>query len=94
MRHFIWRPHDASTPTPSPRPCRRKRKSILLGMPPGELIIEIQRIGAILRVAAVDVATGTEVTFQAPAWASRMSIHRLAANKLRYVLRKGATSKD
>ena len=62
-------------------------------MPPDEIIIEIQRIGAILRVAAVDVATGTEVTFQAPTWASRLSIHRLAANKLRYVLRKGATLK-
>jgi hypothetical protein len=60
-------------------------------MPPGELIIEIQRIGAILRVAAVDVATGTEVTFQAPATASRASINRLAANKLRYVMVKGAT---
>jgi hypothetical protein len=62
-------------------------------MPPDEIIVETQRIGDILRVAAVDVATGTEVTFQAPAWASRLSIHRLAANKLRYVMRKGATSK-
>ncbi|MGO4870571.1 MAG: DUF6898 family protein [Roseiarcus sp.] len=63
-------------------------------MPPDEIIIETQRIGAILRVAAVDVATGTEVTFQAPASASRASINRLAANKLRYVLGKTATSKD
>ena len=62
-------------------------------MPPGEIIIEIQRIGAILRVAAVDVATGTEVTFQAPTSASRASINRLAASKLRYVLRKTTTSK-
>jgi predicted acylesterase/phospholipase RssA len=49
-------------------------------MPAGEIIIETQRIGAILRVAAVDVATGTEVVFQAPATASRASIERLAAN--------------
>jgi hypothetical protein len=63
-------------------------------MPPGEIIIETQRIGAILRVAAVDVATGTEVTFQAPISATRASIHRLAADKLRYVMRKAATSKD
>ena len=62
-------------------------------MPPGEIIIEIQRIGAILRVAAVDVATGTEVTFQAPISATRASINRLAANKLRYVMTKGAISK-
>jgi MinD-like ATPase involved in chromosome partitioning or flagellar assembly len=60
-------------------------------MPTDEIIIEIQRIGAILRVAAVDIATGTEVIFQAPASASRASIDRLAANKLRYVMRKGAT---
>jgi hypothetical protein len=62
-------------------------------MPPDEIIIEIQRIGAILRVAAVDVATGTEVVFQAPASASRASIDRLAANKLRYVMDKAATPK-
>jgi hypothetical protein len=63
-------------------------------VPADEIIIETQRIGAILRVVAVDVATGTEVTFQAPTWASRASINRLAANKLRYVMRKGAISKD
>jgi hypothetical protein len=63
-------------------------------MPPGEIIIETQRIGAILRVAAVDVATGTEVTFQAPISASRAAIDRLAESKLRYVMKKAATSKD
>jgi len=62
-------------------------------MPAGEIIIETQRIGAILRVAAVDVATGTEVVFQAPATATRASIERLAANKLRYVMSKDATAK-
>jgi MinD-like ATPase involved in chromosome partitioning or flagellar assembly len=62
-------------------------------MPSGEIIVEIQRIGAILRVAAVDVATGTEVTFQAPASATRASIDRLAANKLRYVMSKATTPK-
>jgi len=63
-------------------------------MPAGEIIIETQRIGAILRVAAVDVATGTEVVFQAPATASRASIERLAASKLRYVMSKDATAKE
>jgi len=62
-------------------------------MPSGEIIVEIQRIGAILRVAAVDVATGTEVTFQAPASATRASIDRLAANKLRYVMSKATMPK-
>lgn len=63
-------------------------------MPSDEIIIEIQRIGAILRVAAVDVATGTEVIFQAPASASRLAIDRLAADKLRYVMKKAAESKS
>jgi predicted acylesterase/phospholipase RssA len=63
-------------------------------MPVGEIIIETQRIGAILRVAAVDVATGTEVVFQAPTTASRASIQRLAASKLRYVMNKDATPKE
>jgi predicted metal-dependent hydrolase len=63
-------------------------------MPPDEIIIEIQRIRNILRVSALDVATGTEVTFQAPTWASRASINRLAASKLRYVMNKAATPKS
>jgi hypothetical protein len=58
------------------------------GMPEDEIIVETQRVGDILRVAAVDVATGTEVVFQAPVSASRASINRLAASKLRYVMRK------
>lgn len=62
-------------------------------MSPGEIIIETQPIGAILRVAAVDVATGTEVIFQAPITAGRIAIQRLAASKLQYVMRKGAAAK-
>jgi MinD-like ATPase involved in chromosome partitioning or flagellar assembly len=62
-------------------------------MPSDEIIIETQRIGAILRVAAVDVATGTEVVFQAPASATRESIQRLAASKLRYVMTKATGAK-
>jgi hypothetical protein len=64
-------------------------------MPGGEIIIETQRIGAILRVAAADVANRTEVTFQAPITASPLSIRQLAASKLRappsqYLRRTGA----
>ncbi len=62
-------------------------------MPPGEIIIETQRIGASLRVAAIDVASGTEVVFQAPASATRASIQHLAASKLRYVMAKAAAAK-
>jgi hypothetical protein len=63
-------------------------------MPPGEIIIETQRIGASLRVAAIDVASGTEVVFQAPASATRASIQHLAASKLRYVMAKAAAAKS
>jgi predicted acylesterase/phospholipase RssA len=53
-----------------------------------EFIIECTPIGTSLRVTAVDVATGTEVHFQAPANAGKAELHRIAANKLQYVLRK------
>jgi hypothetical protein len=63
-------------------------------MPQGEIIIETQRIGASLRVAAVDVASGTEIVFQAPVSATRASIERLAASKLRYVMAKAGAAKS
>ena len=50
--------------------------------------IETKRIGTILRVTAIDAATGTEVVFQAPAKTSREAIHKLALSKLQYVLNK------
>ena len=52
---------------------------------PREIIIECVQIGLALRVSAVDAATGTEVTFQAPANAAQETIRRLAADKLKYV---------
>jgi predicted acylesterase/phospholipase RssA len=55
---------------------------------PREILIESMRIGNALRVTAVDAETGVEVTFQAPASASRASIQRLAADKLNYVMGK------
>jgi hypothetical protein len=63
------------------------------GAPQGEIIVETQRVGASLRVAAVDVATGTEIVFQAPVTASRAAIDRLAADKLRYVMSRAGGSK-
>lgn len=55
---------------------------------PGEAIIEYTRVGNSIRVTAVDVATGTEVTFQAPAGASTADMQRIAINKLTYVMNK------
>ena len=53
-----------------------------------EAFIEYTQIGAIVRVTAVDAASGTEVSFQAPANTPRTSLERTAINKLRYVLNK------
>jgi hypothetical protein len=45
-------------------------------------------IGASQKVTAVDEATGTEVSFIAPANAARADIERLARSKLAYVLQR------
>jgi hypothetical protein len=52
------------------------------------IILEIVAIGASQKVTAVDEATGTEVSFIAPASAARADIERLARSKLAYVLQK------
>jgi hypothetical protein len=54
----------------------------------GDILIETQRIGAIVRVVAIDADSGTEVSFQAPATSSPMALQRLAASKIRYVVAK------
>lgn len=55
---------------------------------PREILIECTQIGTVVRVVAVDADTGTEVIFQAPATASRTTILRIAADKLKYVMEK------
>jgi hypothetical protein len=50
--------------------------------------MEIQRIGHSLRVCAVDAETATEVVFQAHSSTSQAVLRKIAANKLRYVMRK------
>ena len=49
----------------------------------GEVIIEMRPVGAVVRVAAVDVATGTEVIVFGPATASQRALEELAVAKLR-----------
>jgi predicted acylesterase/phospholipase RssA len=58
-------------------------------MASNEILMEVHRYGTILRVTAVDAATGTEIVFQAPASSSKAALQNLAASKLRYVLSKG-----
>ena len=62
---------------------------------PREVLIDCLKVGNCLRVIAVDVATGTEVTFQAPLVAARATIQRIAADKLKYAMerRKGLDSR-
>ena len=56
-----------------------------------EILIEYAQVGNAVRVTAVDAATGTEVTFQAPATASQSDLNRMAVSKLKYVMgKKGA----
>jgi hypothetical protein len=52
------------------------------------ILLEIHQIGHTLKVTAVDEATGTEVSFVAPASATRIDIDRLARSKLAYVMRR------
>lgn len=49
----------------------------------GEVLFEFRQVGATVRVAAIDAATGTEVTVMGPATASRNDLQRLALNKLK-----------
>lgn len=53
-----------------------------------EVIFEFTPIGAIMRVAAVDVATGTEAIVQCPASMGEAAFKRAGLQKLEYVLRK------
>jgi hypothetical protein len=54
----------------------------------GEIILEIQRVGKFLRVAAVDTLSLKEVVFMAPANASKLQIQTLAKQKLAYIKKK------
>jgi hypothetical protein len=49
----------------------------------GEVIIEMRPVGSVVRVAAVDVASGTEVVVFGPATAPQRALEELAINKLK-----------
>ncbi len=50
---------------------------------PEEVLFEFTVVGAAVRVAALDAATGIEVTVLGPASAARADMERLALAKLR-----------
>ena len=64
-------------------------------MASGDIILEYQRIGPVVKVTAVDPATLIEVTIQGPASWGEPALRRTALAKLHYVLvRKGLTKAE
>lgn len=53
-----------------------------------EVIFEFQPVGQIMRVAAMDTASLTEVVIQCPVTAGETTFKRNALLRLEYVLRK------
>ncbi|HXY89512.1 MAG TPA: serine hydroxymethyltransferase [Xanthobacteraceae bacterium] len=49
----------------------------------GEVIIEMRPVGSVVRVAAVDVASGTEVVVFGPATTAPRALEELAVAKLK-----------
>ena len=58
--------------------------------PGREVYFEMTRVGASVRVAAIDAATGVEVTVVGPASAAPSDLQRLALAKLKARLAKGS----
>ena len=61
---------------------------------PKEVLFEFQRHGNIMRVIAIDPATGTEVVMIADPRQTQTAIKRLAARKLAYVMAKNAAKQQ
>jgi ABC-type uncharacterized transport system YnjBCD ATPase subunit len=55
-----------------------------------DVLFEFTAIGAVVRVAAIHVATGTEVTIMGPASAARSTLERIALQKLKARLAREA----
>lgn len=51
--------------------------------PLGEVLFEFHQIGMQIRVAALHVETGTEITLMAPANSPRTQMQQIALSKLR-----------
>jgi translation initiation factor 1 (eIF-1/SUI1) len=55
-----------------------------------EVYFEFTPVGSVVRVAAIDAATGLEVTVMGPASAAQADLERLALQKLKARIAKGA----
>jgi hypothetical protein len=52
----------------------------------GEVIFEFRHVGAAVKVSAIDVATGTEVSIVGDPSVGEAALKRIAQRKLNYVL--------
>jgi hypothetical protein len=59
-----------------------------MARPDEEVLLEFHRIGAVVKVSAVDPATLTEVSISGPASAGEAALRQVALRKLRYVLER------
>ena len=57
-----------------------------------EILMQMTAIGNTLKVTAVHVATGTEISFMAPKNTPMLSLKMMARKKLEYVIRKNNQS--
>jgi len=70
-----------------------KRARGSAGLSGREVLFEFRRVGNVMRVVAIDPASGVEVIMVADPRQSKTVIQRLAAQKLAYVLAKKNASK-
>ena len=59
-----------------------------------DVIFEFQRIGATVKVSAIDMTTGIEVSIVGPASAGEATLRQTALKKLDYVLAKSGSGDD
>jgi hypothetical protein len=55
-------------------------------LPPGQVLIELRRVGYAVKISAVHVDTGVEVCVMGPAGAGEAVLKAAVLNKLAYVL--------
>ena len=55
-----------------------------------EVLFEMTRVGAYMKVVAIDAQTGTEVSIVGPATAPPEALKRQAVNRLIFVLKRKA----
>jgi len=57
-------------------------------MPLREVLFEFQQVGNFMKVTAIDPRTLTEVSIQAPAWATEYTMKQNAMRRLEFVMRR------